>query len=454
MTPSTSGPQGSQRNASPSGSRALKSAQQEVDMNQDVKDGLRQWLRFIWKETRNLPSSVAVERLVRTIQQLDTSSILGCPLSQQWTTKAACLELVKYIKDELVATEEILALLIIALDSRQGCRGYAARDRDTSEWIVECKLRKPYTTERQRSAAVKAIRMGWGKGWHEEFGWEERVEERGVTFLKSVRALMNVGKAYGWGIEKCAKSAKDWAGCRGFWLDGTLRKEFAEGITHDDVTTTKQYIEQRAGRKAGGLDDEWVMAQRDMFEEKMNRYRQRQAASAPSTTPDTPPRRPASPFSPRDPQLAPVTSPDTPESLFTLAAQVTVHGGPGGSSSSPNINNTQRDADQEPHQASPSPSDGTVVGEGSTADGEEESGVNQRGRRDRSARPDEHGNEADQVGAGTTPGTSDPDASSLCAKDLVVERPSDAMDMDVEPADKHERQAVDLDASPSKESLQ
>lgn len=89
-------------------------------MNQDAKDELRQWLRFIWNETRNLPSSVAVERLVRTLQQLDTSSILGCPLSQQWTTRAACLELVKYIKDELVATEEILAPLIIALVSRQG----------------------------------------------------------------------------------------------------------------------------------------------------------------------------------------------------------------------------------------------------------------------------------------------------------------------------------------------
>lgn len=246
-------------------------------------------------------------------------------------------------------------------------------------------------------AAVKAIRAGWGKGWHDEFGWEERVEERGVTFLRSVRALMNVGKAYGWGIEKCAKSAKDWAGCRVFWLDGALRKEFAEGITHDDVTTTKQYIEQRAGRMAGSLDDAWVMAQRDMFEEKMNRYRQRQAASAPSATPDTPPTRPASTFSPRDfvppidlssavlaqtsnapergPQLAPLTSPDTPESVSTLAAQLTVHGRPGGSSSSPNTNNTQREADQEPHQASPSPRDGTEVREGSTADGEEESGV-------------------------------------------------------------------------------
>jgi hypothetical protein len=47
--------------------------------------------------------------------------------------------------------------------------------------LLEFKKSKPYDLEKDRAAAVRAIRKRLGTEWYRDFGWEQKIESKGVS---------------------------------------------------------------------------------------------------------------------------------------------------------------------------------------------------------------------------------------------------------------------------------
>jgi hypothetical protein len=74
----------------------------------DIRESLRVYVREMRQDTYTLQASIAVERLVASLLRLDQKNDY-IPANRRWRTKAAYVEIVKYVEDELIATEDVLA---------------------------------------------------------------------------------------------------------------------------------------------------------------------------------------------------------------------------------------------------------------------------------------------------------------------------------------------------------